>query len=224
MKQIKITLLRTLLLLALALPTAGMANNGFYIGFNAGQAYFKDASEGMNSLAEILTANCGTCSYHLDMSNRALGYQGFAGYSFNKYFAFEGGYADFGKATGMATGPYIPGFPFTPSNSGTVHSEMKANGVTFDAILGYPLTERFLIFGKIGVIAAHRTSSFVKMGTIGNSSSTVSGNSAESSYGFGVTYTLTNNWALRGVWQQFHNIPAAGSVNFLSLGMTYSFN
>ena len=210
--------------LALALPTAGMANNGFYIGFDAGQAYFKDASGGMNSLAQILTANCGTCSYHLDMSNRALGYQGFVGYRFNEYFALEGGYADFGKAAGTATGPYVPGFPFTPSNSGTVHSEMKANGITFDAILGFPLTERFLVFGKIGAIAAHGTSSFVNMGTISNSSGAASGNSTEPSYGFGVAYTLTNNWAIRGVWQQFHNIPAVGSVNFLSLGMTYSFN
>lgn len=206
-----------------ALPIAAVANDGLYFGFNTGQSYFKDASGGMNSSARILTANCGTCSYHLDMSNREFGYQGFVGYRFNEYFALEGGYADFGKAVGTATGPYVPGFPFTPSNSGTVHSEIKAYGVTFDAMLSYPLTEQFLVFGKLGVIAAHGTSSFVNSGTIGNVSGVASSNSTKQSYGVGVVYAATKRWSVRSTWQQFHDIPAAGDVNFLSLGVTYSF-
>ncbi len=210
-------------ILTSALSAAAVADDSLYIGLNAGQSYFKDASGGMNSSAGILTANCGTCSYHLDMSNRELGYQGFVGYRFNEYFALEGGYANFGKAVGTATGPYVPGFPFTPSNSGTVHSEMKAYGVTFDAMLSYPLTQKFLVFGKLGIIAARGANSFVDSGSIGNGSGTASGSGTKQSYGVGVTYAATKRWSVRSTWQQFHDIPAVGDVNFLSLGVTYSF-
>ncbi|MGH7749194.1 MAG: outer membrane beta-barrel protein, partial [Candidatus Dormibacteria bacterium] len=144
-----------LIMTAWFLPTVAMANDGFYVGLNTGQSYFKDALGQMNGHAEILTINCSACTYRLSISNREFGYQGFVGYRFNDYFALEGGYADFGKATGTAVGPYVSGFPFNPSNSGTVHSEMEAHGTTLDAMISYPLTHRFLIFGKIGIIAAH---------------------------------------------------------------------
>ncbi|HEU5282508.1 MAG TPA: outer membrane beta-barrel protein, partial [Burkholderiales bacterium] len=83
------TTLGTMLIVAGLLLTAGPApafaqdEAGFYVGGGIGQSELKDACDG-----DGLTVT--------DCDDTDTAWKLFAGYWFNKYFAVEGGYIDFG--------------------------------------------------------------------------------------------------------------------------------
>ena len=100
--------------LAAALVMAGPAAAQFYIGATIGQAEFKEGCLG--------TGECDDA----DTAWRILG-----GYQFNKFFAAELGYYDFGE-----------------TSSGT--TKLEAEAFELVAVGSFHLTDRFSIYGKLG--------------------------------------------------------------------------
>lgn len=100
--------------LAAALAMAGPAAAQFYIGATIGQAEFKEGCLG--------TGECDDA----DTAWRILG-----GYQFNKFFAGELGYYDFGEAS-----------------SGT--AKLEAEAFELVAVGSLYLTDRFSVYGKLG--------------------------------------------------------------------------
>jgi OOP family OmpA-OmpF porin len=70
-------------------------------------------------------------------------YKLFGGYRFNRYFAAEGGYADFGKYSLDLT---------RAAPAGTAHVDVRASGWFLDALGVVPLGNNFSLFGKIGAV------------------------------------------------------------------------
>lgn len=122
----------------------------------------------------------------------------FAGYQFNPNVAFEVAYTDFGKfsASGAVNVP-----PF-----GTVNGDRwEATGVSLAALLGGPVSPRFSIYARAGLIGWDVDDRFVLNG--GTVSASASGTSFD--VGLGAQYRFGRNISGRLEWEQ---IPKVGDV------------
>jgi OOP family OmpA-OmpF porin len=193
MKKIGIAVLTTAAM-AFALPAAAQSvnTNAFYAGANIGQSKFKvDCQPGQ------------TC----DDSDTA--FKIFGGYSFNKNWAAEFGYNDFGKAK---------------ITEGALSAEVKANAWDLDAVFSWPFADSgFSIFGRAGLYMGETKFS----GDASGSKSTT-----DLTYGIGGQYDFSRNLGLRAEWQRFSKMKAhddstgddsSGDVDALTIGVIYRF-
>ncbi|MFL6623930.1 MAG: outer membrane beta-barrel protein [Sulfurifustis sp.] len=123
----------------------------------------------------------------------------FAGYQFNPNVAFEVGYTDFGKfsASGAVSVP-----PF-----GTVDGDRwEATGVSVSALLGGPISPRFSIFARAGLIGWNVDDTFVLNGS--PVSASASGTSLD--VGVGAQYRFGRLITGRLEWEQ---IPKVGDTD-----------
>jgi len=100
--------------LAFAGTAAAQSESSFYIGATVGQSNLKNSCSGVDG-----------CD-NTDTAWRVLG-----GYQFNRFFAAELGYHDFGKATAPA-------------------GDTKARAWEVVGLASYPLTNEFSVYGKLG--------------------------------------------------------------------------
>ena len=139
--------------LAVAQPAA-TAELGFYIGGRVGQSskeasreFYETFSE-ENQVFSFFTPVEDHKSF--DDSDTAFGLV--AGYRFTQYFAFEGGYTEFGKIefTSHASG----NFPLEP---GTFDTKIQSDtsGFSFAAIGTLPLSRDWELFARGGVLFAN---------------------------------------------------------------------
>ena len=100
--------------LAFAGTAAAQSESSFYIGGTVGQSDLKNGCSGVDGCDKT------------DMAWRILG-----GYQFNRFFAAEIGYSDFGRTT-------------------TSVGDTKAKAWEVVGLASYPLTNEFSIYGKLG--------------------------------------------------------------------------
>ena len=122
---------------AIASSFAMAEDSGWYGGANIGQSRAKidDARITSGLLGKGFTSSL------ITDDNRDTGYKLFGGYQFNRNFAFEAGYFDFGRFGYLAT--TVP--------AGTLNANIKLKGLSFDAIGILPFTEKFSAFGRLGL-------------------------------------------------------------------------
>ena len=125
-----------------------------------------------------------------ECDNRDTTWGAYAGYQFNRYFAIEAGFADFGKITVSAN---LAGAPVTTRFETTVWEA--------DALAIAPFTEKLSGFAKIGVY--HYNTDSVQSGAfIGTSSS----KGTEFTVGLGLQYMFTPNFGARLDWQRYNDL------------------
>ena len=108
------------LLMLLVGPISAQAG-GFYVGASIGQAELSDDFDG------------------LVVDDNSTAYRVVGGWSFNDYFALEGGYHNFGD------------FEQVFDDLGTpVTVSLSADGFTLGAVGSVPLTDRFSLMGRAG--------------------------------------------------------------------------
>lgn len=169
-------------------------DSGFYVGAAGGKARTGERC-------------IGTC----DVTDASWSL--FAGYLFNRHFAIEGGYSDFGTVT---TGATLVGVP--------VSNQLETTVVELTGVGLLPITERFSLYGKAGVYRydtdARTTGAFV-------------GTSSDKGYGFtagaGLQYAFSNNFAARLEWQSYSDVGTGvpglekDDVTVWRLGARYKF-
>jgi len=137
-----------------AAQTAAAAELGFYIGGRVGQSskeqprdFYQTFNE-ENQVFSFFTPVEDQTSF--DDSDIAFGLV--AGYRFTQYFAFEGGYTDFGKVeyTSHASGNF-------PLEAGTFNTKIQSStsGISFAAIGTLPLSRDWELFARGGVLFAN---------------------------------------------------------------------
>lgn len=179
---------------AQTLPVQLNMDRGLYIGAAAGKAR---TGEGC----------LGTC----DTTNTT--WRAYAGYQFNRHLAVEAGYVDFGKATVSAT---LAGVPVT-SRIETSAWELVGVGLL-------PLTERFSIYGKLGLFRYESDAT-----TSGAFVGATSASGTEFTLGAGVQYAITSNFAARFEWQHYTDVGAGipgaekDDISVWRLGGRYQF-
>ena len=134
-------------------------DKGFYAGVGVGQSFVDEG----------------------DYDDEDTAFSAFGGYQFNRYFALEGGYADFGQIESGRVG--------APSLEGDT-AYLTAVGIV-------PITDKFSAYGKAGV---HRWN-------LDNALPVLTGSTDDSgsdaTYGVGVQYRFTDRIALRGEYSRF---------------------
>jgi OOP family OmpA-OmpF porin len=131
----------------------------------------------------------------------------FGGYQFNRNFALELGYADFGEV--RASGP-----------GGTVSAEATAFDLVGVGLL--PIVDRFSIYGKLGLYRAEteaRANTALLTGTFEEKNNDLT-------FGFGARYDL-GNVGLFAQWQRYVDVGGGDigedDVDVISLGALFRF-
>ncbi|MBP1772228.1 MAG: OmpA family protein, partial [Holophagaceae bacterium] len=202
-------------LVALALiasPPAMAQDSGWYLGLNVGKSKAKiDEAKLVNDL----TGSGFTVTTFNDRSS-STGYKLFGGYSFNRYFAFEGGYFDLGKF----------GYDATTLPAGTLNGEIKVKGLNFDAVLSLPLTEKFSLFGRVGVDRARTSGSFAGTGSVTFQNPSPKEQATNIKYGGGLQYDFTRTFGMRAEWERYRINDAVsnkGDIDLTSIGLLVRF-
>jgi len=188
----------------MAMSSASMAQSrpadaGWYVGLSVGQSQAADTCEGIPGCDDKDTA-----------------FKIFGGYQVNRNFAIEGGYTDLGKVTINVSGP-----------GGNLNANIKANAWEVVGVGMLPLADRFSLFGKIGLYRGEveGTGSGVVLGT----PISLSGKDTNTdlTFGVGVKFDITNNFALRGEWQRYSSMGGSdvgeSDVDVLSVGVAFKF-
>ena len=203
----------SVLALALMAATCAMADNtGWYGGANLGQsqATIDGARITSGLLANGLTAG------GINEINRDLGFKIFGGYQYNKYFAVEGGYFDLGQF----------GFNTSTVPAGTFSGEIKLKGLNLDAVGILPITEKFSVFGRIGVTHTQANDSFVGTGAVNVLNPNPNSRDTNLKVGLGLQYAFTDSLTLRSEIERYRIDDAVGNkgdVDLVSVGLVYRF-
>lgn len=183
---------------------AGSEGTGFYAGGGAGVSRAKIDSAAISS--SLLSIGATTATTTTDESSAA--YKVFVGYSFNRYFAIEGGYFDLGKFK----------FDSTISPSGTLHAEAKPRGVNIDAVLSYPLAKGFSLFARGGVQSTQTKATLSGSGSLAFPTLESTETKAGWKVGLGLGYEFTGGLeftggvGLRAEWERYR-VPDGSKSN-----------
>ena len=205
----------TLSLVALALvasPYARAQDSGWYLGLNVGQSRAKIDDTRITS--GLLGEGLGVTA--LQDHDKDTGFKVFGGYEFNRWFSLEGGYFDLGKM----------GYDLTTLPAGTLSGQAKINGVNLDAVLNVPLTEKFSVFGRAGVIYADAKDTFSGTGSVIVVSPSPSKNASNYKYGGGLQYDFTKSFGMRAEYERYRindAINNKGDIDLASIGLLVRF-
>ena len=172
-------------------------DSGFYVGAGLGRSEARD----------FCTIVAGACDAK-DMS-----WNVYAGYQFNRHFALEGGFTNFGQATSS-------GF------SGGVPSKISTDTTAFElvAVGLLPFTDRFSLFGKAGFFR-YDSDGTISGGVVAGASDT----GTEFTFGLGAEYGFARNLAARLEWQRYLGVGSGllglpkADISVLRLGARYKF-
>jgi OOP family OmpA-OmpF porin len=155
---------------------------GFYLGAGLGQAQAKDACDTSGTTAVVSSCDDKDTAWRL-----------FAGYQFNKYFALEGGYVDWGKSSFAGT---LGATGFTGS--------AKAWGIDGSALGLLPLADWFALLGRVGATYwdLKVEGAIPSLGLAGSASDT--GLSAH--YGLGVQFLFAQHFGVRAEYTVYDSV------------------
>ena len=205
----------TLSLVALALiasPYARAQDTGWYLGLNVGQARAKIDDARITS--GLLGSGLGVTT--LQDHDKDLGFKVFGGYEFNRWFSLEGGYFNLGKM----------GYDATTLPAGTLNGQIKVQGVNLDAVLKVPLTEKFSVFGRAGVIYADAKDTFSGTGAVIVVNPSPSEKATNYKYGGGLQYDFTKSFGMRAEYERYRINDAVsnkGDLDLASIGLLFRF-
>ena len=157
----KTTLLSTLAIgatLAFATLSANAQDKGFYAGAGVGQSFVDEGRYDDHDTA----------------------FSAFGGYQFNKYFALEGGYVDFGEIEADVAGPSFEGDSTYISAVGTL-----------------PLNDRFALYAKAGI---HRWNLDTSLPAL---TGTADDGDTDPTYGIGAQYRFNDRFSMRTGYDRF---------------------
>lgn len=175
---------------------------GFYLGASVGRAHAKDACESTGPLVVVTACDEKDTSWKL-----------FGGYQFNRNFALEGGYVDFGKVTASGT---VLGVP--------VSARAEANAFELLAVGTLPLTDRFSLYGKAGLFRWDAKAEGTVLGiTVRERAKDI-----DLTFGAGLKYHFTRNVAGRLEFQRYNNVgdedrTGQVDINIWSIGLQVRF-
>jgi OOP family OmpA-OmpF porin len=194
---------------------AGNADgSGFYIGLGAGASSAKIDSGSINSDLQSLGFSSATTS----TDEGSVAYKAFAGYSFNKYIAIEGGYFDLGTFK----------FNSTVTPPGTLNGEIKSSGFNLGAVLSYPFGQGFSVFGRVGVQNAKTKVNYTSTGSVLVINPESSETKTNWDAGLGLGYQFANGIGVRAEWERYRvpdgtNTDNTSNVDLFGISVVYKF-
>lgn len=171
----------------------------------AAQTYFLGGSLGQSDIDDSLVSGLITSG---SIDGKDTAFKIYGGGFFGKHLGAELAYLDLGEAS------YAGNF----NTLSVTNGRFSLWGYNVAALLEYPVSERFSVFGKLGVFLWESEGSDV---TDGDPFSTTSRGWDFGSFGVGATWRFTPRVAARVEWERFPVGDADASL--LSLGLQYNF-
>lgn len=202
---------------------ANAAASGVYITGQLGYAntHMKDKTD-FGDLKETLNLTSANLSNNGAAGRLAIGYQ------LNQNFAVEMGYMRFGK--GKSKGFVTSGDPLDPSML-TMSASMKQNAIDLVGKGILPLSDKFNVYGKLGVaylttnLKGDVTKGDGEKTTIGNDGFDVAKHKWAPEAAIGVSYDFTPNISMDTSWTHIQPLgnKRPGNVDFVAVGIGYNF-
>ena len=198
-----------ILLAACALPAAARAaNSSWYLGAGVGEARYRlPENHVLGYLSPIISRDLHDSSYAV-----------FGGYRFNRFFALETGYQDFGRARRIlgwpdqVAGVCVPD-AISACNGNRLES-IEAAAYGFGARATLPISTRFETFATLGISMIHARHTESQYISVRLSDSTM-----HAYYGLGLRYQLNDRLGLRLKWDRFSDMSSwLNSVKTYSAG------
>lgn len=183
---------------AASFPAAAQ-ETGFYLGGAFGQTKSKGFC---SDVTDVTVFFFGGSVQSCDEKDN--GFKIFGGYRVNRNFAVEGSYFDYGEFPARIT---------VGGNSGTLTGEATAWGVAAVGLL--PVSDRFSLFGKAGLLFTDLSVTAVGPGGVGVGDDEGSG----LHFGVGGMFNLAGNIAIRAEWER--NDEA--DIDMMSIGVQVRF-
>lgn len=196
-------------LAAMCLPLAAHADDmAWYGAFDLGQAHYSGVSGPVAAL--------GGTSH---MSDNDTAYRFTGGFQFNRYWGAEASYVDFGQAELDLT---------TTVPAGTYAAKRQVHGFVFAGTGTFPFNDSWSVFARLGGIMGHVKVAATGTGAFAAATGSQTSTDWKVTYGVGVNWTLTENWIVRGGWDQYsslgnQNKTGENDVNVIGIGVVYRF-
>lgn len=208
--------LRLLSLAALGALTVAPAfadDGGYYYGgLSIGQSRAK--IDEARITASLLGAGLTTTGMTRDERNTA--FKLFGGYQFNPYIGVEAGYFNLGKF----------GFTSTTTPAGTLHGQIKLQGLNLDLVGTLPITERLSALARVGAQYASARDTFSGTGAVVVLDPNPRKREANLKVGAGLQYAFSPSFLMRGEVEHYRINDAVGNhggVNVVSIGLVFPF-
>ena len=169
-----------------------------YLGGSFGSTKLNGACDDARSAFAMFGGTVASCD------DKSTGWKIFGGVQINKHFAIEGTYINWGELKGSGT---LIGVPVSISGDAT------SFGVAAVGIL--PISERFSLFGKAGVLMTTVSATIAGGGV----SASDDDDDTELHLGVGAMFHLTDRWSIRGEWERTQD----SKIEMISIGIQYRF-
>lgn len=204
----KKSVLLTGLLVVMAAPVyAAEANtnmaSGFYATASVGQTRIDD--KGLDDLGNM----------GISVDDTDTGYSIGLGYEFNKYVALEAGYANLGEASASYA-----------DSRGSANASVEADGYYLGPKLTLPVTDKFAIFGKMGLFVWKADGRASGTGAFASPTVSASDDGTDLYFGVGMGYDVTDTLSVKAEWTRFRFDGGESSdtdVDFISAGLVFKF-
>ena len=180
---------------------SGDAVSPWYVGAGIGQTFASIPEQTVNGIDSALTAANGASFSVVDKDKHSAGTKFFVGYTFNPYFAAEGGYAALGKSS--VSMDFRNGAPLTTS-VGNFNLKYKMTAFFIDAVGLLPVYEKLSLFGRVGVSYNRVNADFRgEPITFIVSNNDKSETKVREKFGAGLDYRLNPAFTVRAEWERY---------------------
>ncbi|HEX4300828.1 MAG TPA: outer membrane beta-barrel protein [Gammaproteobacteria bacterium] len=205
----------TLLPLGFAVFTSSVsaADTGWYAGLDLGSSDYAVMKPDLTEISQVL-AERGVANTTTE-SDTATAYGVDVGYQFDRYFALEGGYTDFGSSSSDINIT----FPAPFDSPVKVH----AKGETLFAVGILPVSDRFSLFGKLGLLTYTQdlTSAATITGVGPEILPKYSDSGTTSGIGVGASWAINDRFGLRLGFTRFHAVGDANNTGQGTIDLGY---
>ncbi|MBI3229117.1 MAG: OmpA family protein [Burkholderiales bacterium] len=188
------------------------ADTAWYVGAGGGRSRTTLDNQ---AIADYWRAN-GATSVDINSERRASAYKIFMGKQLSENFALEAGWFDMGRI----------GFAVGAPPVGTFSGRDKVEGVHFDLLLQMPMSQRTILYGRLGTNYARSETDVTGI----NVSSGIASHRSEQGFnakaGLGFEYRFTSALAMRLEAERYRINDALKSrrdIDFYSLNLVYRF-
>jgi OOP family OmpA-OmpF porin len=206
--EIKLIVAASVLALGAAAALAE-EDSGVYVLGSVGQSKFQTVSMGGLS----------TSGWRVDDTDTAYKLQ--IGYQFNKNFALETGYVDFGKVKAASPVSIIGGVASSANGS------IEAHAWNLSLIGGVPLGETISVFGKLGAIYSNAKGEGYLNDGVTRITVKQTANKSGVVYGLGVNFNFNKQFGARAEYEIYDKVGGGyidqTKIDVWSVGLFYKF-
>lgn len=221
---------RILGIAALGMPclfwqAAGAAELGVYAGISYASVDNKVEQADFDAVSLAILDGQGftPASGNISFDHEGPGYSFVVGYRLFPWLALEGGYLDLGKVRHFISADGDQGGPAHADLSTTT----KSSGIAVAALGILPLSYRWEVYGRAGVLFATNRLNLFLSDNLGQAAANVSHNKTNLLAGAGISMSIAEIYGLRLEYQRIFDVESTraskGDVDFLSIGVTVQF-